>query len=253
MDEATAFGFVGIKACPPLGYAMKLDTPKLGVLGGMGPLATVDFLAKLIAVTPAEFDQDHIPTIIYSAPYIPDRTANIRGHGPSPLPYMLSGLGFLEQSGVSCIAIPCNTAHFWYDQLSASASVPIFHIADAACDCVAPHTPAGSCIGILATAGTLMARVYQQRIETRGFRCLEPAQSDVDDLIMPAIHLIKAGDMGAASPLLEQARMRLAERGAERIIFGLHGNPDCFASRDSSRSTCRCDRSACVSMRWLVE
>ena len=81
LDEATAFGFVGIKACSPLGYAMKLDTPKLGVLGGMGPLATVDFLAKLIAVTPAEFDQDHIPTIIYSAPYIPDRTANIRGHG----------------------------------------------------------------------------------------------------------------------------------------------------------------------------
>ena len=194
MDEATAFGFVGIKACPPLGYAMKLDTPKLGVLGGMGPLATVDFLAKLIAVTPAEFDQDHIPTIIYSAPYIPDRTANIRGHGPSPLPYMLSGLGFLEQSGVSCIAIPCNTAHFWYDQLSASASVPTFHIADAACDCVAPHTrraPASES----GDGRHLNGRADQQRIETRGFRCLE-RHSDADDLIMPAIHLIKQETWG---------------------------------------------------------
>lgn len=186
----------------------------------MGPLATVDFLAKLVAATPAEFDQDHIPTITYSAAYIPDRTASIQGHGPSPLPDMLSGVRMLERSGASCIAIPCNTAHFWYDQLTEAARVPILHIADAACDRAAQQVGSGASIGLLATAGTVQSCVYQRSIEARGFRCLEPAPRDLDTLIMPAIYLIKAGNVAAAVDLLGTARERLVERGADRIILG---------------------------------
>ena len=186
----------------------------------MGPLATVDFLGKLVAATPAASDQDHMPTITYSAPYIPDRTASIRGHGPSPLPGMLSGLRILERSGASCIAIPCNTAHFWYDQLRQCSLVPIFHIAEAACDGAAQQARPGANIGLLATAGTVQSRVYQQSIEARGFKCLEPEPDDLNALIMPAIYQVKAGNVAAAAPLLEKASKRLVARGADRIILG---------------------------------
>ena len=95
----------------------------LGVLGGMGPLATVDFLSKLIAETPAERDADHVPVLVYSVPQIPDRPAAILAGGASPLPEMLNGLRTLKAAGAACIAIPCNTAHYWYDALAREAGV----------------------------------------------------------------------------------------------------------------------------------
>ena len=85
---------------------------RLGVLGGMGPLATVDFLQKLIEETPATRDQDHIPLIAYSVPQIPERPAAIAGHGESPLPHMLDGMRTLRNAGATMIAIACNTAHY---------------------------------------------------------------------------------------------------------------------------------------------
>ncbi|MGN6459999.1 MAG: aspartate/glutamate racemase family protein [Pseudolabrys sp.] len=193
--------------------------PKLGVLGGMGPAATVDFLRKLVAETPASTDQEHVPTVVYSAPYTPDRTASILGQGPSPLPVMLNGMRLLEQLGASCVAIPCNTAHYWYSELMESSAIPILHIADAACDHAAQKVSVGGCIGILATAGTLVSGVYQRRIESRGYQCLNPEQRDLDELIMPAIYQVKAGNIAAATPLLEQAKRRLVERGAGQVIM----------------------------------
>ena len=106
---------------------------RLGVLGGMGPLATVDFLKKLIEETPATRDQDHIPAIAYSVPQIPDRPPAIVGNGDSPFPHMLAGIHTLRHAGATTIAIACNTAHFWYDDLLQQGGVPILHIADAAC------------------------------------------------------------------------------------------------------------------------
>jgi aspartate racemase len=104
----------------------------IGVLGGMGPAATVDFLAKLIRLTPAERDQDHVPVVVLSEPRVPDRVGPIMdGRGPSPLDALRRGIRTLERAGAGCIAIPCHTAHFWYDQMVASAHVPILHIADA--------------------------------------------------------------------------------------------------------------------------
>ncbi|RVA08519.1 aspartate/glutamate racemase family protein, partial [Mesorhizobium sp. M7D.F.Ca.US.004.03.1.1] len=82
--------------------------PKLGILGGMGPLATVDFLAKVISATPASIDQDHIPTLVYSASRTPDRSAGILGIGQSPLAALIEGVKLLERGGAALIAIPCN-------------------------------------------------------------------------------------------------------------------------------------------------
>ena len=105
----------------------------LGVLGGMGPLATVDFLQKLIEETPATRDQEHVPVVAYSVPQMPERPPAIVGNGESPLPHMLEGVLTLKRAGAKAVAIACNTAHFWYDDLVRDGGLPILHIADAAC------------------------------------------------------------------------------------------------------------------------
>src|SRR5690606_23936695 len=85
----------------------------IGVLGGMGPLATVDFMQKLVAATPASRDQEHVPALISAIPQIPDRTRAFQGHGASPLPAMLACARRLEAAGAGVIVMPCNTAHIW--------------------------------------------------------------------------------------------------------------------------------------------
>ena len=104
----------------------------LGVLGGMGPLASAHFMMRLTQLTPAERDQEHIPTILWSDPRIPDRIAARNGTGPDPLPWLLRGINGLRQAGCGAIVIPCNTVHGWIEPMAAAAEVPILHIVDAA-------------------------------------------------------------------------------------------------------------------------
>src|SRR5450830_5104 len=94
-----------------------MSTPLLGVLGGMGPLAAVDFARKLLALNKVETEQQHIPTLLWNVPQIPDRQLALSRGGPSPLPAMLHGIAVLNAAGATRIAIPCNTAHHWFDEL----------------------------------------------------------------------------------------------------------------------------------------
>ncbi len=224
---------------------------KLGVLGGMGPLATVDFLRKLVAATPATADQEHITTLVYSACHTPDRTAAILGDGPSPLPALLAGLDILERGGADCVAIPCNTAHYWYPQLAQASSVPIFHIVDAACDRIA-QAP-GTRIGVLATAGTLETGVYQERIEARGFRTVTLAQRELDELVMPGIRKVKAGDLAGARLLLAEAMDLLGDRGASRIIMGCTEIPLALQGFEPGRLIDATEALACKCVQWWLE
>ena len=100
----------------------------LGVLGGMGPMAGATFAARVVALTPAARDQDHIPLVLCNDPRVPDRSSARLGQGEDPLPAMLRGLRLLERAGATLVAIPCNTAHLWYDQLAAATSLPVLHI-----------------------------------------------------------------------------------------------------------------------------
>lgn len=188
----------------------------IGVLGGMGPLATVDFLRKLVERTPAARDQEHVPLVVYSVPQIPDRTASIMGSGESPLPAMRAGLHMLEDAGARAIAIPCNTAHHWYDALARECRVPLLHIADCACAALGSGVAK---VGLLATSGTLAAGFYQQRLAKHGYHCLIPPQDEIDTWVMPGISLVKAGDVRGGGALLQQALAALFERGAQRVIL----------------------------------
>jgi aspartate racemase len=192
----------------------------LGVLGGMGPLATADFYEKLIAQTPAARDQEHVPVVIYAVPQVPDRTVALLEGGPSPLPALQTGLETLVAAGAQAIAIACNTAHAWYDELAAASPVPILHIADAAAAAAVRIAGPGARLALVATTGTLAAGFYPRRLAERGFECAAPTDAEMRELVMPGIGKVKAGAIDEGGRLLERAVGTLLERGARAVVLG---------------------------------
>ena len=128
----------------------------LGVLGGMGPLASAQFMVRLTQLTPATRDQDHIPTVLWSDPRVPDRTvARTDAARPIRCPGCCAASRALQRAGCGAIAIPCNTAHRWYDAMRDAAQVPILHIVDAAAAELRRHRTGGARIGVMATQAAL--------------------------------------------------------------------------------------------------
>ena len=203
----------------------------LGVLGGMGPMATVDFMSKVIQNTPARSDQEHIPMLVCSAANIPDRSEAILGRGPDPLPAMRKALSRLERAGVTCIAIPCNTAHYWHAALQAQTSIPILHIVDAVADLLPGKGLQGGQVGLLATTGTVEAGLYQKRLAERGFTCTIPDPADQAE-VMRAIRLVKVGRAAQATPILLRQAEALVAAGCRQIVIGCTEIPVALASVD---------------------
>ncbi|HZF75073.1 MAG TPA: amino acid racemase [Acetobacteraceae bacterium] len=192
----------------------------LGVLGGMGPLASARFMLRLTALTPAERDQDHIPAVLWSDPRVPDRTAARLGGGESPLPALLRGIRGLEVAGAGAIAIPCNTAHGWFGEMQAATRLPILHIVDAAEAELLRLGARPGAVGVMGTAGTLAMRLYQERLEARGWTCLVPEAGEMERLVSPGIALVKAGRVAEAHGPLAEAAHALARRGAGAVVLG---------------------------------
>ena len=150
----------------------------IGILGGMGPAATADFYLKVIEEARASRDEDHVPLLIQSDPRIPHRPSAILSGGESPLPALLASRDRLIAAGAVALAMPCNTAHYWFAQLAADCPVPFLSIVDASIDGVAALTPSGSRMGLIATRGTVAGGVFDappSRAGTR--RCIAPTTS----------------------------------------------------------------------------
>jgi aspartate racemase len=190
----------------------------LGVLGGMGPLATADFFAKLIALTPALTDQDHVPVLIASVPQIPPRVPAILGDAASPLPALVAARDRLVAGGATLIAMPCNTAHHWYDALARDGP-PMLHIADAALAALAAAVPAPARVGLVATAGTLASGFYQRRLAAAGYAACGPSAEDLARSIVPAVEAVKAGRLEEGGHGFTAAARALAGRGADAVIL----------------------------------
>jgi aspartate racemase len=197
------------------------DTTRiLGVLGGMGPLASAQFMVRLTLLTPARRDQDHIPAVLWSDPRVPDRTAARLAGGEDPLPWLIRGLRGLEAAGCGAVAMPCNTAHGWFEAMRAATRLPILHIVDAAAEELRRQGIASGPIGVMGTAGTLAMRLYQDRLERLGYTCLTPDEATMERLVTPAIAEVKANRVGAAyAPLAEAARALMA-RAAGAVVLG---------------------------------
>ena len=192
----------------------------LGVLGGMGPLAGATFMQRLTLLTPSERDQDHIPTVLWSDPRVPDRTAARLSGGPDPLPALLRGIRGLEAAGCGAVAIPCNTAHGWFEGMQAATRLPILHIVEAAADELLRLGVGAGTIGLLATKGTLAMRLYQERLEGRGYDVIAPSPEEMDRVVMPAIDQVKANRVAEAYAPLAEAAMALVARGAKAVVLG---------------------------------
>jgi aspartate racemase len=190
----------------------------IGILGGMGPLATADLMRKIILATPAARDQDHVPMVIWSVPQVPDRQKALALQGPSPLPAMEEGIAQLNRAGASRIAIACNTAHHWHAELQRKSAAPIFHIARltlAALEREGLHEP----VGLIGTHGTIAARLYQDLLEPAGIPCLVNDAQEMDALFVPGCYAIKRGELDHGGDLLERAARVLIARGAKRLIL----------------------------------
>lgn len=190
----------------------------LGVIGGLGPIATSHFMELVIRMTDAQADQQHLDMIIYHTPSIPDRSSYILNPSlPSPLEPMINLGKRLSQQGVGCIAVPCVTAHYFHDRLSDEIVAPIIHAAEE----TAIHLEQAGIrkVGIMATDGTVSSGIFQQQLERRGITRVIPSeerQKDVMHLIFECIKANKPADMERFHLVAEELR----EHGAEVIILG---------------------------------
>lgn len=191
----------------------------VGVLGGMGPAATLDFMRKMLDATPAACDQEHVPVVAASIPQVPDRTRAFRGEGVSPLPAMVESGRRLVAAGAGLVVMPCNTAHLWFDELQPALGLPMLHLVDAALeDAVAAAGP-GARIGLLATDATLASGLYVNRAGG-SVAWLLPTAAETLELVMPGIAAVKAGRLAEGTQRLEDAVRALQRRGAAAVVLG---------------------------------
>jgi len=219
----------------------------LGVIGGMGPLATADFFHKLIDATPASRDEDHVPVLIYSVPQLPSRPAAILRGGASPLPELLQARDRLLTAGATMLAMPCNTAHHWYDALAAGTDVPFVHIADA----VAADLPAAPArIAIIATAATVAAGIYVRRLGAQ-YQWITPTEAEYAAAVQPCIDAVKRNDCSAAGRLVEPVVTALLERGAQHVVLACTELPPALDAVGSGLRTRCVDSTAALARNCL--
>ncbi len=191
--------------------------PKVvGIIGGMGPAATVDLFAKLVAATPAQYDQDHLRILVDNNPRIPNRNDALAGIGPSPAPQLAAGARGLEQSGADFLVIACNTAHAFQSDIEAAVRIPLISMIDATADAAMEITSAR--VGVLAADGCRNARLYQRAFAQRGADAVflsDEAQAGFMDLV----YAIKAGDVGpGARERMAAFAQDLGNAGAQTIV-----------------------------------
>ncbi|GAA1828662.1 aspartate racemase [Pseudonocardia ailaonensis] len=197
------------------------ERPLVGVLGGMGPSATADFYRKVIDLTAARRDQDHVRLAIWADPTTPDRTTALLGGGASPVPALVRGLRALEACGARVIAIPCNTAHAYLADLRAVSGTPVLDMVDLAVARVRRIAPTVTRIGVLATRGTHRSGLYDRAAATHGIEVVHLPDPHQGEYVDAAIAMVKGGrDLGLAGSLVARATRALGDLGAEAAIAG---------------------------------
>lgn len=192
----------------------------VGVLGGMGPDATVDFMAKVIALTQADKDQDHLHMLIDHNPTVPNRQTFILGGDEDPGPAMAAMARRLEAAGADFLVIPCNTAYAFQESILDVVSIPLISIIDETIDAVGEKVPEAKSVGLLATNGCLQAGVYQSAMSAKNLAAVLPEEDELEQLMI-LVNGIKAGNKGSdVSASMRKLAQALVDRGAAAIIAG---------------------------------
>jgi aspartate racemase len=211
-------------------------TYKVGVVGGVGPAATVDFLDKIIQHSKAGKDQDHIRMVIEHNPQIPDRTANLVGDGPDPTIPLYAACKQLEANEADLIAIPCNTSHAYVERIQRYLSIPIVNMLFETVEHIKQHCPGASSVGLLATDGTIQSRVYHDLLKPAGCKLLIPDEQHQKTLmnVIYGEKGIKAGYLkGACLQKFHRVIRHLVNQGADVVILGCTELPLLKLPRDS--------------------
>ena len=192
----------------------------VGIIGGVGPMATVYFYELVLSMTQAERDQDHVNMVILNHASIPDRTAYICGRSAdSPLPYMVADAKNLEDIGAQFIVIPCNTAHYFFDEVAASVSIPVLNIVKETVAEAKRRVPGLDRLGILATDGTIITKTYELAARELGIQCVTPddeVQKGVMSLIYDDVKAGKRADEKKLRGFIEHLRLK----GCRCIVLG---------------------------------
>jgi aspartate racemase len=194
------------------------DEP-VGVLGGLGPAATVHFMARVVERTDASRDQDHVDLLVWQHGSIPDRSAFLLGHGESPEPVLVADAVALERAGARFIAIPCNTAVVWVEQMRAAVSIEVLDTVAETVAAAKQAVPGLTRLGVLATDGTLLAGTYARAAAAAGLDLLTPS-SEVQREVMSIIYDgVKAGEP-VSRERFDALVAHLRELGAEAVALG---------------------------------
>ncbi|MFQ6172149.1 aspartate/glutamate racemase family protein [Oryzobacter sp. R7] len=201
----------------------------VGVVGGLGPAATVHFMRRMVELTDAARDQDHVDLLVWQHGSTPDRTAFLRGEGESPEPALVRNATELEAAGARFIAMPCNTGVAWLDAVRAAVGVEVLSIVDETVAAAVDAQPGLRRLGLLATDGTLLAGTYAGVAERLGLELVIPDE-DVQREVMSVIYDgVKAGNP-VSRDRFDALVDHLRTKGAEVVALGctelsvLHGD-----------------------------
>jgi len=193
----------------------KASSKTIGILGGMGPTATIEFFRRLVEATPAAFDHAHLRILIDNNPHVPDRTEAIFGRGPDPGPALADMARGLAASGADFLTMPCNTGHVFQAAIRDAVSIPFIDMIEETASVIEVRT-----VGLLATTGTVRTELYRMACDQQDIELVVPEGED-QKLVMDIIRRVKAG--GSGPSVRDHAAgiaARLASRGAEAVIAG---------------------------------
>lgn len=197
-----------------------MDKKTVGILGGLGPLSTVYFMDMIIKMTQAGADQEHLDMIVLNHATIPDRTAFIMGlSDENPALAMAKDANKLQDAGADYIVMPCNTAHFFYQQVKDAVSIPVLNIVEGAVKYSVNTLPGLKKIGVLATDGTIRTGTYSRACEKEGIECVVPDEDDQGRIMKLIYEGVKAGKSVDVDEFLSIIG-RLSDRGCGAVMLG---------------------------------
>ena len=198
----------------------------IGILGGMGPLATCDLFSKIIQITDASCDQEHVRICIDNNTEISDRTNEIIRHGKDPVPEMVKSAVRLQSFGADVLIMPCNTAHYFYDRILPFVDIPFLSMIDETAKAISDRGLRK--IGLLATDGTLQTAVYEKAFKKRGISIVVPPPENQVHIMDLIYNGVKAGNKEIDTKPTKKTIEDLFRKGAQTLVLGCTELPVAF-------------------------
>lgn len=207
----------------------------IGIIGGMGPLATADLFKCIVQMTNAKSDNDHIPILIDNNTRISDRTAAIINDGKDPRPELIKSAGRLVQMGADFLIMPCNTAHYFYDDIIREVNIPFINMIDETVS-VAKHKGFKT-VGLLSTAGTSQCGIYDTAFNKAGISVVKPYEKEQKHVTSIIYDAVKAGNFSIDITAFKRVVSNLIEQGAQVLVLACTELPIAFDVYKLSEST----------------